>query len=278
MLASLAAAAGLGALAFTALLWWNQERIVFQPPPFVRAGGVADGRIDYTASDGQALFGYVVGDPGSAAGVLVAFHGNADLAERLRPWAGEVHRRTGWAVLLAEYRGYAGLGGRPTARTARLDARAAYDAATTVLGVDPRRIALYGQSLGTPIAVELAAELAAGGTHVHAILLESPFTSARAMARRIGAHAALPFWRAISRFHWDTESAVRAMPVTVAVAHGERDGVVPLHMGQRVHAAARVPGPLLVVRGAGHNDVAWHAGDDYWHWMQRGLDRAGPLD
>ncbi|CAN5763703.1 alpha/beta hydrolase [soil metagenome] len=257
------------AAALVVLLWWSQERIVFQPPaPGQRAYHV-EGRVDYTADDGQRLWGFVVGEPRSAAGLLISFHGNGDLAVNQLPWAHEVNERTGWAVLLAEYRGYGGIDGRPTADGVRLDARAAYAAAVAALGADPRRIALHGHSLGTAIATELAADPTAAP--VYALLLESPFTSVRDMARRTAGYAALLLRGRLMRFQWDTEAAVRELPVSIAVAHGARDGVVPVRMGRRVHAAAAVPGPLLIVEEAGHNDVAWNGGEEYWHWLARSL-------
>jgi fermentation-respiration switch protein FrsA (DUF1100 family) len=270
MLATVAVALVLIAIVLLVLLWWSQERLVSQPPAVGTLDSAAEERVHYLAADGQQLFGFVVGDPRSAAGLLIAFHGNADLAVRQLPWAREVHGRTGWAVLLAEYRGYGGLPGRPTAAGVQLDARAAYDAGIASLGADPTRVALYAHSVGTPIAVELAAELS---TPVQALLLESPFTSARAMARRVGPHGALLFRGGLARFRWDTEAQVRALRIPVAVAHGERDGIVPAGMGRRVHAAAAVPGPLLIVAAAGHNDVASHAGDEYWRWIEEALDQ-----
>jgi uncharacterized protein len=274
MLVTLAVALVLGAAVIVVLLWWSQERLVFQPPVVGTPDPAAAHRVDYLAADGQPLFGFVVGDPQSAAGLLIAFHGNADLAVRQLPWAHEVHGRTGWAVLLAEYRGYGGLRGRPTAAGVQLDARAAYDAGVAALGADPTRVALYGHSVGTPIAVELAVELA---TPPRALLLESPFTSARDMARRAGPPGALLFRGGLARFHWDTEAQVRALQIPVAVAHGQRDGIVPVGMGRRVHAAAAVPGPLLIVAGASHNDVAWYAGEEYWRWIEEALrQRAVP--
>jgi uncharacterized protein len=281
MFATLAVALLVSVVALLTLLWWNQEQLVFQPPPIGSRAADGEGRVDYEAADGQRLYGFLVGDASSAPGLLIAFHGNADLAVRQLPWAREVHARTGWAVLLAEYRGYGGLDGRPTAAGVQLDARAAYDAGVTTLGADPTRIALYAHSVGTPIAVELAAELAAEQVEdaiapVHALLLESPFTSARDMARRVGPHGALLFRGGLARFRWDTEAQVRALHTPVAVAHGALDRIVPADMGRRVHAAAARPGPLLVVSEAGHNDVAWQAGDEYWRWIERALNQ--PVD
>ena len=56
----------------------------------------------------------------------------------------------------------------------------------------------------------------------------------------------------------------------VSVAHGKRDRIVPVKMGSDVYEAAKVKGQLLLVDQAGHNDVAEVAGEEYWHWLQKG--------
>ena len=108
-------------IAFIGVIWANQERVVFQPPGDVAID--APTRVRYAAEDGQPLLGYVIGDRDRASHVLVAFHGNAEVAAHSLEWAEEVARRTGWLVLLAEYRGYAGLPGVPSYEGSRLDAR-----------------------------------------------------------------------------------------------------------------------------------------------------------
>src|SRR5687767_15819309 len=92
-------------------MWRLQERIVWQPPRLAVYPSGEARRIDYASDDGQPLFSYVVGDPSRAPGLVIAFHGNADLAAWTVPWATEVHRRTARAVMVAEYRGYGGLAG-----------------------------------------------------------------------------------------------------------------------------------------------------------------------
>ena len=268
---TLIAAASTAVLAVAAvvlLVWWKQESITFQPPrpPYPL---VASRRVDYTAADGQPLYAYVVGEPDRerARGVLIAFHGNADLAGWFVPWAEEAARRTGWLVLVPEYRGYGGLGGSPTYEGSRLDARAAYAVARDSLGYAPERIALFGHSLGSAIATELASEV-----RPHVLLLQSPFSSARAMARVIIWRPVMLMWRVISRIHFDTARLVAEMPVPVWVAHGDRDFVIPVRMGRDVFRAARAPGQLLIVRGAGHNDVDDVGGEEYWRWMEQGLE------
>jgi len=258
----------LGALV---LLWRKQERILFQPPHLVES--VPDsGRVSYEAVDGQRLAGFLIGDPKKAPGVLICFHGNADLAVWQLDWARAVEHRTGYAVFLAEYRGYMSLGGSPTYASTKLDARAAYDHVRVTFGVDRDHVAFFGHSLGSAVATELA--------EVHppsALLLQSPFSSARAMARLIVSPPVVLVWRAISRIHFDTQQAVTELDVPVSVAHGKRDRIVPFRMGIDVFEAARKKGKLLVVDQAGHNDVAEVAGEAYWEWMREALPIAATV-
>lgn len=247
------------------LIWWGQERILFQPPAFSDAR-LEPGRVEYEASDGQPLAGYLVGDPRTATGILLCFHGNADLAVWQLDWAGEVAKRTGYAVFLAEYRGYMSLGGKPTYATTQVDAEAAYTHLRDSLGADTTRLAYYGHSLGSAVAAELAAK-----HPPRALVLQSPFTSARAMARLIVSPPFVMAWKTVSRIHFDTEQIVSTLDVPVAVAHGRGDRVVPFRMGFEVHAAAKRKGPLLAVDAAGHNDLAEVAGEDYWRWISEAL-------
>jgi fermentation-respiration switch protein FrsA (DUF1100 family) len=248
------------------LLWWGQERILFQPP-ILYGGQEEPGRVEYKAADGQRLIGYVVGDPRTSTGVLVCFHGNADLAVWQLDWARAVRERTGYAVFLAEYRGYMALGGSPSYATTKLDADAAYDHLKTELGADTTRLAYYGHSLGSAVAAELAER-----HPPRALVLQSPFTSARDMARLIVSSPVVLAWKAVSRIHFDTGLLVSSLDVPVSVAHGNRDRVVPLKLGLEVYSAAKRKGELLIVEGAGHNDVADIAGEEYWRWIGAALD------
>jgi pimeloyl-ACP methyl ester carboxylesterase len=262
------------------MLWARQERIVFQPPgpPFEEDSSAV--RVTYTAADRQPLFAYVVkverrgqsvdGQADSSVrsppSTLLVFHGNAEIAAWSLPWAHEVARRTDATVVLAEYRGYAGLPGRPTYAGSKLDARAAYDYARQTLDATPATTTIYGHSLGSAIGVELAGEI-----KPRALLLEAPFTSARAMAARLGVPGILPLWRAISRVHYDTRTRVAGLDVPVSVVHGERDMVTPVHMGREVFEAAKRKGELLVLEGVGHNDVVETGSERYWDWLMRGM-------
>ena len=261
-------------LLLVGLLWMHQERIVFQPPPAALGRGpYGNGdpslrQVSYRAEDGAQLFGFVVGDPERAEHLLIAFHGNADLARLLIPWAQSATRALPLVVFLPEIRGYDGIPGKPTYIAAARDARAARAFARTDPSLPSDRVAYFGHSLGSAIATELASE-----SPPSALLLQSPFSSARAMARRMVLPGVSLFWPVVSRVHYDTEDRVRALAVPVSVVHGLRDLIVPARMGRAVYDAARVKGELLLVPGAGHNDVTMRAPAEYWQWFGAALRR-----
>ena len=251
-----------------ALTWTFQERIAFQPPrgPWPEP---PDGlRVEYEAADGQPLFAYLIGPRSGAGGLLLCFHGNADLAVWQIEWAEEVARRTGVTVMLAEYRGYMGLTGRPAYRESQLDSEAAYRFAVDTLGIPAERIALFGHSMGSAIAAELASR-----HEVASVLLQSPFTSAHDMARRMTGYRPPAFlWRLVSRLHYDTGAKVAQIEAPVAVSHGGKDRLIPVEMGERVYASAARKGEWLLVPEATHNDVGIRGGEAYWKWIEDSLE------
>lgn len=250
------------------MVWLFQERVVFQPPHGVVQSQVDAKRVTYRTSDGIDLFAYVVGECSPVRGTLLAFHGNADVARWFVPWAARVARETATCVVIPEYRGYDGLAGRPTYAGSSLDAAAAYSFVRDSLAVPAERIALFGHSLGTAIASELAA-----AHPPRVLLLQSPFSTARAMAARMFLPGLASFFELISRVHFNTLDRVRGLSSPVWVAHGDRDVIIPVRMGREVFGAAAVKGELLIVRGAGHNDVAEVGGHEYWTWVSRALGR-----
>jgi hypothetical protein len=266
----------LAAAAVVLLAWWGHERIVWQPPigPHPEpATGAAVRRVDYAAEDGQPLLGYLVAAPAArsgTAGVLLVFHGNAERAADGVPWAREVARRTGWSLLLAEYRGYAGLPGRSSHAGAARDAMAAYRWLRDVHGVPAAQVALFGYSLGSAVAAELAAAL--GTAERPAVLvLQAPFTATHDLVREIAPRWLAATWPLIGRVPFDTRERVAGLDVPVWVVHGTADRVIPPRMGPAVHAAARRPGGLLLVPGADHVDLPQVGGERYWAFLDRAL-------
>src|SRR5205085_3223475 len=125
-------------------------------------------------------------------------------------------------------------------------ADAAYAALVARPGVDPGRIYVYGRSLGTAAATWVAARHPVAG-----LILESPFTSAAAMARQL--YALLP--RFIVRLSLDNVGRMQQIRSPVLVFHGDADRLVPTAMGRAVAAAASGPVQLVLIHGAGHNET-----------------------
>ncbi len=156
-------------------------------------------------------------------------------------------------MCLFDYRGYGGNSGSPSESGLLRDARAVHAAVASREKVDPRRIILMGESLGTGVAVTLAAEV-----DPFAVVLRSPFTS---MAD-VGAHH---YWYLpVRRLLWDrydSLSRIGTLTCPMAIVAGDRDRVVPFALSQRLFDAARARKRFITVRGADHNDFELNAGD-----------------
>lgn len=250
---------------FVVMVWWFQERIVFQPPT-APVSTIGARRANYRTSDGVDLFAYVVGECSPTTTAVLAFHGNADVARWLVPWANNLSHLTGACVVIPEYRGYDGTSGIPSYTASSLDARAALAFLRDTLGVPAERTVFFGHSLGSAIASELTS-----AETPRALVLQSPFSTIRAMASRIFLPGLSGAFGLISRFHFDTIARVRGLASPVWVSHGDRDIIIPVRMGREVYAAAQHKGQLLIVHGAGHNDVPQLGGQRYWEWLSRAV-------
>ena len=133
-------------------------------------------------------------------------------------------------------------------------ADAAYAALAARPEVDPRRIYVYGRSLGTAAATYTATHHPVAG-----VILESPFTNAADMAR----HAYRIFPSVIVRLSLDNLGRIKQVRCPVLLFHGTADRLVPLEMGMRIAAAARGPVELVLLQGSGHNESYATGGTQY---------------
>jgi len=198
--------------------------------------------------DGTRLAGWYIPPfprPSSPFPALLWFYGNGETIAAIWPVLREF-RPPRMALLVIDYPGYGASEGRSTEPALFEAADLAYAALAARPGVDPARVRVYGRSLGTAAATHVAATHSVGG-----LVLESPFTNARDMARR---HYA-PFPRFLIRLKLDNLATITQVRCPVLVLHGTRDRLVPLEMGKRVAAATPGPVELVVIEGAGHNDM-----------------------
>jgi abhydrolase domain-containing protein 17 len=234
-------------VAFAAFAWLASDRMIFQPPPSsYRAGQLP---IVMVPADGGSVATLYLPNPLAAVTVLCA-HGNAEDLGQLVPHLEEL-RRAGFAVIAFDYRGYGmSTGGPPSAAGATSDMDAVYRHAVETLRIPPSRIVLYGRSVGSGPATELAARVPSGG-----LVLESAFVSAFRVLTRV---TLLPFDR------FDNLRHIRRVRAPILVIHGTADEVIPVSHGRRLYDAAGQPKQALWVEGAHHNDVPFVAGAQYW--------------
>ncbi len=241
-LAVSAAAVALARLASRLLIYPGSPRRF--PPPAELARLLPGSRLVPTrASDGREGAGLLL-PPSRTEGPWVLYlHGNAESAADNLSLAAEL-ATAGVGVLLAEYRGYGGLPGRPTEAGLTADAEAAL-AALEAAGAPPERIAVVGRSLGTGVAVALARRRPPG-----LLVLVSPFTSAVDVGRLVVG----PLAPLLVADRWDSIGALPELRVPVVVVHGARDDVIPVEMGRRL-AASRPDVRYLELPDATHDDV-----------------------
>jgi hypothetical protein len=238
------------------LLWARQRSLLYLPSgsvlPPAEAGVPGAEEFSIVSPDGIALGAWFLrsGNAQPAATVVV-FNGNAGNRSHRAPLAKRL-REAGFHVCLYDYRGYGGNGGSPSEHGLVRDAYAAVAAAARRPGVDASRIILLGESLGTGVAVAVAADV-----RPMAVVLRSPFTSMTDVA----AHH---YWfLPVRRLLWDRfESLPRigALTCPVAVVAGDRDSVVPVALSRRLYSAIRAPRTFVTVPGADHNDLELCAG------------------
>ena len=192
------------------------------------------------------------GDRPAGPAVLI-FNGNAgDRSHRL-PLAKALTER-GYAVLLFDYRGYAGNPGTPTEEALRADAHAAIDALAARPEVDPQRIAYLGESLGSAVAAGLATE-----RQPAALVLRSPPSSLADVGRHH--YPFLPIVDALLLDRYPLVEQVRGLRVPLLVLVTESDEIVPAELSRRVFDAAVGPKRYVPLVATHHNDPELFAGD-----------------
>ncbi len=181
---------------------------------------------------------------------LIYFHGNAgaidDRGGKVRPYLD-----AGYGVLLAGYRGYGGNPGSPTEAGLYADADAALNYLKG-LGVRPAEMVVYGESLGSGVAVEMAYQMSVAGEPAGAVVLEAPFSS---MGDAAASHYPYVPARILIRDKYQSISKINAIGAPLFIVHGDSDRVVPIALGKRLFDAASSPKDARWVRGAAHNDL-----------------------
>jgi uncharacterized protein len=231
-----------------ALLFFPERRLHATP-------AVAFDELAIETDDGERLHGWWAGAAGPPLGSILLCHGNGGNVGDRAPHV-ELLTAAGFGVLAFDYRGYGRSSGRPGEAGTYRDARAARRVLLERAGGG--RVLYLGESLGAAVALELAHHHPPAG-----LILQSPFTSIRAIAR---VHYPL-VPRSLVPDAYPSLRLIRELAVPLLVLHGERDDIVPLAHGEELYAAAPCAKRIVRFPDAGHNDLvgpAWAAAIADW--------------
>ena len=248
-----------GVLALLLLAWVAQRRLMYFPfggsVGSPREAGLENAReVTLSTEDGLRLRAWLVEPASSPSGwTLILFNGNAGNRALRAPLARLLSER-GIRVLMLDYRGYGGNPGSPTETGLLRDARAARRWVDGLAIARGSRVAYFGESLGTGVAVALATEYPP-----NALILRSPYTS---MADVAAVHYPFLPARWLLRDRYESLARVGSLPCPVLIIAAERDSVIPARLSRRLfEAAAPDRRRWLLLAGADHNDYEALAGE-----------------
>ena len=236
-------------LCIVAYMYLQQRQIQYHPsrtapsPQSVGLSGVNDERI--TTPDGETIaVWYAAASPGKPT--ILFLHGNAgEIGTRGERFS--FYRSQGFGVLFVSYRGYGASTGNITEAGLITDALSAYEFLIGK-GVAPQQIAVVGESLGTGVAVQLAAQRKVG-----AMALEAPYTATVDVGAEI--YPWLPV-RLLMKDTFKSRDFIGRVTAPLLVQHGDADTIIPVAHGRALFAMANEPKQLVIIPGLGHDAIA----------------------
>jgi uncharacterized protein len=239
-----------GYLGLVVLLYIAQRSLMYFPEHMrtapAAAGLPAAEEVVLDAVDGERVIAWHI-VPRAEGQVVLYFHGNGGAlrhrVERFRALTAD-----GTGLLALSYRGFGGSTGNPTEAGLLDDAAAVYAFATS--RYPPDRIVVWGESLGTGVAVALAA-----GHPVARLVLEAPYLSTVEIAA-----ATYPFVpvRFLMKDQFRSDLRIGKVTAPVLILHGERDEVIPIASGERLYALITSPKRFVRFRDGHHEDLSRH--------------------
>lgn len=181
--------------------------------------------------------------------VIVYFHGNAgNLNDRVDKYT--AYQQAGFSLLALSYRGYGPSEGSPTEVGLYADADAAIAKAQALSGDPTDAMLIYGESLGTGVAVEMATRHPIKG-----LVLEAPFSSV--FSRGAELYPWLPV-SLLMQDRFDSLAKINRINTPLLIFHNEGDTVIPIHQARQLYAAASEPKRAHWLNGAGHVEFDWN--------------------
>lgn len=196
--------------------------------------------------DGLTLTGWFKKPRSYDHPVIIWFHGNGGKHSQREPWVRH-YAAGGYGILLASYRGYAGHEGKPSEQNLYKDARA-YIRAIEKLGYS---VVVYGESLGSGVAVQMALE----NEDIRGVILHSPYTSTVDVAMALYPYLPVP-WLMQDRF--ESKKKISNLRMPILILHGKLDDLIPVEHSEVLFEAANEPKTIQIFPRANHVDLYDH--------------------
>ena len=204
-------------------------------------------RVTVTAADGVRLVSWAMPvDEGSGYWLLICHGNGGNISEAGRPYHYAGLRALGLSLFAFDYRGYGESEGMPSEEGLYRDADAAYRYLRDTIEVPPERIVVFGHSLGSAVAVELAGRVPAAG-----LILDGALTSVVDRAQELFPYAPVR-WIAASRY--PSIERIGELTLPKLFLHARSDEVIPIAHGRRLYEAAAPPKRFVELRGT-HGDA-----------------------
>ena len=201
---------------------------------------------------------------------LIFCHGNAETAVTEKYWF-DMLAASGISVICADYRGYGMSEGTLSENGCYEAAHAAYDFLSLEKKVPCEDIFVLGYSLGSAIAVELAATQTVGG-----LILQAPFLNGKELKHYWLRKKGMSDDASVEE-SFPTSSRISKIHVPILVIHGTSDVVIPFSQGEEVYnLASSKEKTLVTVKNAGHCDFQRQLGDDYIPFLSNFILRRKP--
>jgi pimeloyl-ACP methyl ester carboxylesterase len=248
------------AIGVPAVAWLSQERMIFLPQP---VGSTAHlparaTALEVIAADGTHLRGWIVKGAAPAAPAVIYFGGNA---EEVSWTLSDSRWPREWAIVGVNYRGYGASEGKPGEAAFKADALAIYDAVGKREEIDPRRIVVFGRSLGTGVAAHLA-----GRRPVAGAILASPYDSMTAIGKLHYPYLPVAL---LLRHPFDAAADAKKNRMPLLAIVGDSDSIIPPARSRALFDTWAGPKTWLAIPGADHNDLG--ARDEFWQGVARFL-------
>ncbi len=234
-------------LLFIFVLFVSQRTLIYLPdksrPDYIQGVDI----VNVTTKDGQSLEAWYIPPKDPNMPVIVFFHGNAgSYGDRI--YKSQHYANNGYGLLLAEYRGYGGNSGRHSEEGFYHDGRAYIKWLRNVKNIKPEKVIIYGESIGSGIAVQMATEY-----KVAALILEVPFSSLVDVASNL--YPFVPVKYLLKDRYMNIDKIENINNAPLLILYGHKDQVIPFSSAKSLFDKATEPKKLIEFPQANHNNL-----------------------